>query len=86
MKKSKIILASAAAIVALAGAFAFTSHNNKKFGSGTLYTRSGSPLTYHSIGCIRNGGATLCATATYYTFTSPNYNSKGRITPSLANQ
>jgi len=84
MKRSKIILAVSAAIVGLVNTLAFTNHNNKKFGTGTLYTMS---ISNHCTRapCIRNGGPTTCETATYYTFSNNGCHSIGKITPSLQN-
>ena len=87
MKKEKIILGASAAVVALVSAFAFTSHN-KKFGTSTLFTRSGSPAAYHSVPCVsvdQSLGACITGTATYYTSDGTNYNSKGVITPFRTN-
>jgi hypothetical protein len=83
MKKSKIILGASAAVVALVGAFAFTSHNNTKFGTGTLYTFTAANNPQYTlkacVGIDQLQGS--CATTTYYTFSSSVYHSKGVITP-----
>ena len=74
----KIILGTSAVVVTLVSAFAFTNHN-KKFGTATLYTRSGSPSpSYHLTvepKCV-TVDQTLGAcpsSVTYYTKSGSNY-------------
>jgi hypothetical protein len=69
----KIILGTSAIIVTLVSAFAFTNHN-KKFGTATVYTRSGTPLAYRltsSPKCVTidQGLGTCPSTLVYYTKT-----------------
>jgi len=67
MKIRKIIFGVATAAIAIVGSFAFKANANKKFGAGTLFSKTSS-TPCHAISCQRTTGTSSCSSpAPYYT-------------------
>jgi hypothetical protein len=88
MKKTKFAVSAIASVATLAGAFAFTSHNPRSFGAGTLFTNTGGITSCRAVDCTRNiTNPATCPTQVYFTGKNEINNectgSLGPITPHL---